>query len=144
MGRLSVLVALATAASAARLPGVAPINFVDPVLDCGIRALAFNFSTTLLPDAEFDALVQRPAFSCGVGGLYNASGWSDFYYPTLVDSDSPSDNFDEVGGTAELFLVGNRCVNAAGDGAGGVQCSPFDVNGLLVRDVLRAGVRFAA
>ena len=107
----------------------------------GVSACA---NVTLIPDAEFDALAQRPAFSCGVGGLYNASGWSDFYYPTLVDSDSPSDNFDEVGEGAELFLVGNRCVNAAGDGKGGVRCSPFDVNGLLVRDVLRAGVRFAA
>ena len=107
----------------------------------GVSACA---NVTLIPDAEFDALEQRPAFSCGVGGLYNTSGWSDFYYPTLVDGDSPSDNFDEVGETAELFLVANRCVNAAGDGAGGVQCSPFDVNGLLVRDVLRARVRFTA
>jgi hypothetical protein len=68
MGRLSVVLALAGAASAARVPGVAPINFVDPVLDCGIRALAYNFSTTLLPDADSAALVHdalRLAVDCG-------------------------------------------------------------------------------
>jgi hypothetical protein len=106
----------------------------------GVPACA---NLTVITDAEFNGLVERPAFSCGVDGLYNTSGWSDFYYPTLVDAHSPSDNFDEVGATADLFLVGNRCVNAEGGGSGVVHCSPFDVNGLLVRDILRAGVRFS-
>lgn len=94
-----------------------------------------------IPDAEFDALAERPDFSCGP--LYNTSGFSAFYYPTLVDAASPSDNFDEVGANATLFLVAQRCVNARADGAGGVACSPFDVNGELVRDVVRVPVVFA-
>ena len=94
-----------------------------------------------IPDAEFDALAERAAFSCGE--LYNASGYSDFFYPTLVDPASPSDNFDEVGASAVVFLVGQRCVNAVADGAGGVACSPFDVDGLLVRDLVRLPVAFS-
>ena len=94
-----------------------------------------------IPDAEFDALQERAAFSCGV--LYNTSGYSDFYYPTLVDPASASDNFDEVGATAVLFLVGQRCVNAVSDGAGGVACSPFDVDGLLVRNLVRVPIAFS-
>lgn len=90
-----------------------------------------------ISDSEFDALEERPAFSCS--WQYNTSGYGAFYYPTLVDPASPSDNFDEVGATAQLFLIGQRCVNAAGDGS----CSPFDQDGLLVRNVLRVPVAFA-
>jgi len=89
-----------------------------------------------IPDAEFDALEERPNFSCSF--LYNTSGYSDFYYPTLVDPESPEDNFDTVGTNATLFLVGNRCVNADGNGG----CTPFDENGLLVRDLLRVPIQF--
>ena len=95
-----------------------------------------------IPDAEFDSLVERAAFSCG--SLYNTSGYSDFYYPTLVDPASPSENFDEVGDSAVVFLVAQRCVNAVDDGRGGVSCSPFDVDGLLARDLVRVPIAFAA
>ena len=100
-------------------------------------------SLVQIPDAEFDGLQERALFSCGP--LYNTTGWSDFYYPTLVDAASPSANFDEVGGEGVLFLVAQRCVNARTEGGGsGVGCSPFDVDGLLVRDVLNAPIEFAA
>jgi hypothetical protein len=42
-----------------------------------------------------------------------------------------------------LFLVGQRCVNAVSDGAGGVACSPFDVDGLLVRNLVRVPIAFS-
>ena len=66
--------------------------------------------------------------------------YSAFLYPTLVDPDSPGDNFDEVGGTAELFLVGSRCASATGSP---LTCSPFDYDGLLVRDIVRVPLAFA-
>ena len=90
-----------------------------------------------IPDAEFDALAERAAFSCA--WMYNTSGYGDFFYPTLIDPASTSDNFDEVGADAQPFLVGQRCVNAAGDGS----CSPFDEDGLLVRNLLRVPVVFS-
>lgn len=69
---------------------------------------------------------------------------SHYYYPTLADDASPSANFDVVGDTAQLFLVAQMCVNAVSDGAGGVACSPFDVDGLLVRNVIRVPIAFTA
>ena len=40
--------------------------------------------------------------------MYKTGGYSSFIYPTLVDPASPGDNFDEVGPTAELFLVASK------------------------------------
>jgi len=60
-----------------------------------------------------------------------------------VDPSSTSDNFDEVGATAVVFLVAQACVNAVADGNGGVACSPFDADGLLVRDLVRLPVEFS-
>jgi hypothetical protein len=91
-----------------------------------------------IPDAEFDGLAERGAYSCA--WQYNTSGYGAFYYPTLVDPDSPSDNFDEVGASARLFLVAQACVGVDGSGA----CTPFDDNGLLVRDVIQLPVQFSA
>ena len=91
-----------------------------------------------IPDAEFDSLVERPQYSCS--WQFKTSGYSDFFYPTLVDPSSPSDNFDEVGATANLFLVAQACV--AGDAGG--SCSPFDEDGLLVRDLIQFPIQFSA
>jgi hypothetical protein len=98
-------------------------------------------NVTLIPDAEFDALEDRGTFTCDP--WYTSSGYSDYYYPTLVDPNSASDNFDEVGDIAVLFLVGQRCVGGGGmDANGNLECTPFDANGLLVRDLLRVDVQF--
>jgi len=52
-------------------------------------------------------------------------------------------NFDQVGSNATLFLVAQACVNAAGSASGGVSCSPFDDQGLLVRNIIRLPVTFS-
>jgi len=115
-----------------------------PVGSCtpcpGIDACA---NVTRLPQPAIDRLQVKPAFSCSLVG-FNATGYSHFFYPTLLDETVAEvrPNLDEVGATATLLLVAQRCVNAAGGGSG-VSCSPFDVDGLLVRDVVRVGVQFA-
>jgi hypothetical protein len=91
-----------------------------------------------IPDAEFDALQEAGAYTCS--WQYNATGYSDFYYPTLVDPASASENYDEVGASANLFLVAQACVGVDGSGA----CTPFDDSGLLVRDVIQVPVQFTA
>jgi len=91
-----------------------------------------------IPDAEFDALAERGAYSCA--WQYNTTGYGAFYYPTLVDPGSPSDNFDEVSENAVLFLVAQACVGVDSRGA----CTPFDENGLLVRDIIQLPVQFSA
>ena len=99
-------------------------------------------NVTLIPDEDFDALEDHGTFTCDP--WFTSSGYSDYYYPTLVDPNSPSDNFDEVGDSAVLFLVGQRCVGGGGmDANGNLECTPFDENGLLVRDLLRVDVQFA-
>jgi hypothetical protein len=96
---------------------------------------------TLIPDTEFDSLEDRGTFTCDP--WFKSTGYSDYYYPTLVDPNSLSDNFDEVGESAVLFLVGQRCVGGGGmDANGNLECTPFDENGLLVRDLLRVNVQF--
>jgi len=87
--------------------------------------------------SEFNALVERAAFSCS--WMFNTSGYSDYYYPTLIDPSSASDNFDSAGPNALLFLVAQACANVGGDG----KCTPFDQDGLLVRDLIRAPVSFS-
>jgi hypothetical protein len=86
---------------------------------------------------------SRPAFSCALAG-FKASGYGAFYYPTLIDPTvaATRPNFDEVGATATLFLVGEQCVNAAGSSA--LSCSPFNPDGLLVRDILKVPITFTA
>jgi hypothetical protein len=69
-----------------------PVGSCEPCP--GIGACGSNM--TLVPAAELDRLETLPEFSCGAVGLYNTTGYSSFLYPTLVDPDSPSDNFDEV------------------------------------------------
>lgn len=74
------------------------------------------------------------------------SGYSSFFYPSLIDPASPDPNFGDVGASASLFLVGNACAGAtpAGGSGGGLACSPFSPDGQLVRDVLRTTVVFGA
>ncbi len=98
-----------------------------------------------IPDAEFDALANASNFGCTIAG-WNGTGTSHYYYPTLVDGSvaQTRPNFDEVGQTATLFLVAQECVNVVGgSGSGGMSCSPFDPNGLLVRDVVKVPISFA-
>jgi len=95
-------------------------------------------------DSEFDNLINRTEFSCGLIG-WNATGISHLYYPTLIDSSAPSlanANFDSIGSEGTLFLVSQRCVSASGNG-NGISCSPFDVNGLLVRDMIKVPITFS-
>jgi hypothetical protein len=66
----------------------------------------------------------------------------DFLYPTLVDPSSPSDNFDEVGSNAQLFLVASRCAGVLTNAAGALECSPFDDDGVLNRDLVRVPIAF--
>lgn len=100
-------------------------------------------SYVTIPDEEFDALTPAGQFACGCVG-YNASGTSHYYYPTVMDGSAGaagSPNFDLFGSNATLFLVAQRCVNAVYDGTR-VVCSPFDINGLLVRDIVSVSVSF--
>lgn len=94
-------------------------------------------SVTRLPNPVFDALVTGAGFSCGY--IANYTGYSHFYYPSLIDPASPSPNFDEVGATAQLLLVSEACAGADSNG----NCSPFTPDGLLVRDVVRVNVSFS-
>lgn len=75
--------------------------------------------------------------------LSQTSGYSNFFYPSLIDPASPDANFGQVGANAFLYLVGNACVGASPDPSGsGLVCSPFTPDGQLVRDILRTTVSF--
>jgi hypothetical protein len=116
--------------------GASERRAVGSCMPCpGVYACGSNL--TLIPDAEFDALVEKPAYGCG--WQFNVSGTSDYYYPTLVDPASTEANFDTVGDSATLFLVANQCVGV--DGSGG--CTPFDDNGLLVRNLVQVPIQFS-
>ncbi len=103
----------------------------------GITACA-NF--TVVSNATINALSDGAGFSCGF--VCNTSGYTNYFYPSLIDSTSGSLNFDEVGSNASLFLVGNACVGAQGTEGGDIVCVPFTPDGLLVRDILRTTVEF--
>jgi hypothetical protein len=76
--------------------------------------------------------------------LVQVSGYSNFFYPALIDPTSKDPNFGDVGSSAELFLVGNACAGAqaASDGTS-LECSPFTPSGELVRDILKTTVVFS-
>lgn len=98
-----------------------------------------------VPDSEFDNLINRTEFSCTLIG-WNATGISHLFYPTLIDSSEPTlenANFETIGSEGTLFLISQRCVSASGSGANGLSCSPFDVNGLLVRDTIKVPITFS-
>ena len=113
-----------------------------PVGQCtpcpGVEACAQP--TLRLPPAEYANLTVKPMFSCAAIGMVTTSGYAAFIYPTLVDPASPGDNFDEVGATAELFLVASKCASATGSP---LACSPFDYDGLVVRDIVRVPLAFS-
>lgn len=97
---------------------------------------------THIPAAEWAALTNASQYGCS--WQYNASGTAAYYYPTIVDDTQGVPNFDVVGDSATLLLVASMCVSAEASADGGVRCSPFDENGLLVRNVVRLPVNFAA
>ena len=72
------------------------------------------------------------------------TGYSHFFYPSLIDGASTDANFGDVGSNATLFLVGEACAGAypTSDGERLV-CSSFTPDGQLVRDILRTTVEFS-
>jgi hypothetical protein len=116
-----------------------------PVGSCtpcpGVQACGANL--TRIPEAEFAALRTEPAYGCG--WQFNTTGVMAYFYPTLVDDAAAAagaSSFDEVGADAQLLLVAQMCVNAGADSTGMPTCSPFDQDGLLVRNVVRVPVSF--
>ena len=96
-----------------------------------------------VPQSELDALPDKGLFSCTSCGLYNVSGVGSYIYPRLVDPDSADDNFGTVGRTAQLFLITNNCVSASlANGGATPECSPWDEQGLVHRDIIRVPIEF--
>jgi hypothetical protein len=100
-------------------------------------------SVVTVPQSVFDGLVNRSGLTCGL--LYNTSGYTAYYYPTLIDGSVALTNpsFDAVGQSATLFVVAQRCVNAYYDAPSGqMKCSGFNPDGILYRDILSIPVVF--
>ena len=117
------------AAQGLRSAGVAPRREVDPALDCGLRAVAYNFSQHLFPTDPtswalvFDALrlgsecgLQRPAAPARAPprtpALAPAAGPT--YYVSPAGDDASGD-----GSLARPFASPARALEAARSGAGG-------------------------
>jgi hypothetical protein len=95
----------------------------------------------ILPDAEFDsiAIAKGWLFECSmIGG--GGRGSVDYIYPSLMDPNSATPNYDEVGRTATLFLVTDECV--VWDEATST-CLPWDSDGVVHRDIIEMPVQFS-
>lgn len=110
----------------------------------GIYACGPN--RTRLPDAQFDSIKPlEKGFSCiDIGFKPVTNTYMAYLYPTLLDPSVASSrpNFDEVGQSALLFLIGQGCAGIRRKSLTQLSCDPFDRNGLLYRDILKVPVKF--
>ncbi len=133
---------LLAAAAAARAPGVAPLRDVDPALDCGLRAIAYNFSLARLPDGGSAALVHdalRLAVDCGQA-----------FAPVLGAAAPPRPRLPPRAADAPTFYVSP----GGDDAAAGTEAAPFATlaralrasraGAVAARLVLRAGTHALA
>lgn len=107
---------------------------------CGIAACSQDYLHNV-PASVIDAIPESSIFDClwiGGGGTGNA----DYIYPSVIDESSGDSNFNTIGASASLFFVTDRC-EELNNVSGHVRCTPWDMDGIVHRDVVKMPVQFS-